>query len=173
MILDIPTLETERLILRAPVWADFDDYAAFRASPRAASVGGPFPRAAAFDHLCGIAGHWQLRGYGRWIVADKSTDAPLGLVGLYYPEGWPEPEIGWSVFDAAEGKGIAFEAALATRSYAYETLGWSTVISLIGTANRRSIALAKRMDARLDGTFRHDIYGDMLIYRHPTPQELT
>lgn len=60
-----------------------------------------------------------------------------------------------------------------TRSYAYETLGWSTVISLIGTANRRSIALAKRMDARLDGTFRHDIYGDMLIYRHPTPQELT
>ena len=44
----IPTLETDRLILRAPKAEDFEAYAAFCASPRSAGVGGPYNRAAPF-----------------------------------------------------------------------------------------------------------------------------
>ena len=102
----IPTLQTERLILRAPRDNDFEAYADFRTSERARTVGGPYSRAQAFEQLCAIIGHWSLRGYGRWMVADRDTDAPLGIVGLYYPEDWPEPEIAWSVFADAEGRGI-------------------------------------------------------------------
>ncbi len=165
----IPVLQTERLTLRAPTWDDFDAYAAFRGSDRAKLLGGPFTRAQAFNQLAEIAGHWTLRGYGRWMVADRQTDQPLGIVGLYYPEDWPEPEIAWSVFQAGEGRGIAHEAALTARTYAYDTLGWTTAISLIDPVNTRSVALAKRMGCVDGETYEHPTHGTMHIWRHPAP----
>lgn len=169
----IPTLETDRLTLRAPTAEDFDAYAEFRASERAVHVGGPYRRHQAFDQLCAIVGHWHLRGYGRWLVADKFTGAPLGIVGLFYPDDWPEPEIGWSVFEAGEGRGIAYEAAVATRAYAYDTLGWVRVISCVAPDNARSVALAKRMGCTRESTFQHPELGPLDIYRHLAPKDLT
>jgi len=141
----IPTIETQNLRLRCPAWSDFDAFAAFRMSNRAKHLGGACTRTQAFDKLGEIIGHWHLRGYGRWMVADKTTDAPLGVVGLFYPDDWPEPEIAWSVFATAEGRGIAHEASLAARDYAYTTLGWPTAVSCIEAGNTRSAALANRM----------------------------
>lgn len=165
--IEIPTLYTERLNLRAPVLSDLDAVAEYRASVRTRYVGGVMSRSQSFDSLCGLVGHWQLRGYGRWIIADGKTDAPLGVVGPFFPENWPEPEIAWTVFAAAEGRGIAFEAALAARSYAYETLGWTTAISLITSGNDRSIALAKRLGCHFDKVLDHSDYGAMEVWRHP------
>jgi ribosomal-protein-alanine N-acetyltransferase len=169
--LRIPTLRTERFVLRAPKRADIDAYAAFRTSKRAKGVGGPFPASQTHDKLCAIVGHWQIEGFGRWIVADRD-DAPLGVVGILYPTGWPEPEIGWSVFAHAEGQGVAYEAAQATRAYAYDVLGWKTIISCIMPDNARSIALARRMGARRDGTLEHPEHGALEIWRHPSPEAL-
>jgi len=170
--LRIPELVTERLRLRAPCMADFEAYAAYSASERARWVGGPFTRAEAFDRLASVFGHWALRGYGRWIVADRESDAPLGLVGPFYPEGWLEPEIAWTVFNEAEGRGVAFEAAIAARAHAYATLGWTTSVSLIDADNRRSIALAERLGATREGVFRHETLGPLEVWRHPGPAAL-
>ena len=170
----IPTLTTERLTLRAPRLSDFDAYAEFRASARARFVGGPDDRIKAWGQFIGLAGQWMIRGFGRWIVADRATDAPLGVVGLLYPVGWPEPEIAWSMFAAGEGRGLAHEAALAARRHAYDTAGWSTAISLIDPTNARSVALARRLGCQPDGEYRHAVFGAMQIWRHPapaTPQE--
>ena len=171
-MIDIPTLNTKRLTMRAPKWSDFGAYAAFRGSDRAAILGGPFTRAEAFDQLSAIIGHWVLRGYGRWTVVEKSTDRPIGIVGLYYPEDWPEPEIAWSLFDGAEGKGYAQEAAEEARRFAYEVLGWDTAISLISEENERSLNLAERLGAKFEKNVQHPIYGKMPVYRHPSPEEL-
>ena len=168
----IPEIETERLRLRAPKLADFEPMADFRASERSKSVGGPYDRNQTFDWLCTIAGHWLMRGYGRWIVADRDTDATLGVSGLMFPDGWPEPEIAWSLTEQAEGRGIAYEAAEAARRFAYDTLGWSTVISCTAPDNTRSIALAKRLGATPDGSHEHPTYGTLLIWRHPEPEAL-
>ena len=165
--ISIPTIETERLIMRAPHWADFEPYAAFGASERSKTVGGPYTRGQSFTRLSGLIGHWHLRGYGRWMLTDKQTGVPLGVVGLLYPEGWPEPEIGWSLFAEAEGKGIAYEAALRTRQYAYETLGWRTVVSCVAPDNPRSLALAKRLRCTPENAFEHEEYGALHIWRHP------
>lgn len=168
----IPVVHTKRLTLRAPTWDDFEEYAAFRASPRLKIVGGPFNRREAFQQMCAIIGHWELRGFGRWMVTDKATDAPVGVVGLYHPEGWPEPELAWSVFDAAEGKGIAAEASRAARAYAYDTLGWTSLISAVHPPNDRAVALAKRLGCVEKGTLDHPDYGHLRVWHHPAPQDL-
>ena len=169
----IPRLETERLILRGFRPEDFELFAGFAASDRARFVGGPSERNLAWRGFCGMTGHWVHRGYGFFVIEDKGTGKTLGTCGPYFPEGWPEPEIGWSLWDAeAEGKGFAREAALAARAFAYDTLGWTTAISLIVEGNTRSEALAQRMGCTRDGTFTHAQFGATAIWRHPAPSDL-
>lgn len=165
----IPVLDTGRFLMRGYRADDIAAFTAFYASPRSHFVGGPLDADLACRAIMTYAGHWHLRGYGRWMIEDKHTGQTLGNVGLWYPEGWPEPEIGWTLFDGAEGRGTAYETALAARAYAYGTLGWTTAISLIDPANARSRALAERLGCAPDGMFTHTRFGRMDIWRHPEP----
>lgn len=170
MTVVIPVLETPTLRLRGAEMRDFDAWAAFRASDRAIHLGGPNTRGEAFEKLGEMIGHWQLRGYGRWVVTARADDTALGVVGLYYPPDWPEPEVAWSVFEQAEGRGVAHEAACAARDYAYDTLGWTTAISAVAPDNDRSAALARRMGAAREGQFTSDEGTLFDIWRHPAPE---
>lgn len=169
----IPVLETERLILRANRPEDFEPYAAFYASDRAALRGGQQSRDEAFMLFAAEIGHWQIRGYGFWAVEERATGLYCGQVGLWNPEGWPEPEVGWLVVPEAEGRGIAHEAALVSRAYAYDTLGWTRIASCIADGNTRSIRLAERMGARLERRTPRPGRPDHLLYIHPSPEELS
>ncbi|MFN4102309.1 MAG: GNAT family N-acetyltransferase, partial [Pararhodobacter sp.] len=118
----------------------------------------------AFGHM---TGHWVHRGYGLFFFADKATGELLGFAGPWFPEGWPEPELGWSVISgAAEGKGYAFEAASAARIWARDALGWTTAISLIDPANTRSQKLARALGCLPEGP--GEVMGKpCTIWRHP------
>ena len=168
--LHIPTVETENFRLRAPQMSDLDAYTAFCKSYRSLGVGGPYTEAQSFQRLAALIGHWGLRGFGRWMVADKDTDEPLGIVGLMHPCDWPEPEIAWTVFEKAEGKGVAYECALATRKYGYETLGLKTLISCTMEGNTRSEVLAQRMGATRDEDFVHPSLGTLRVWRYLPPK---
>lgn len=167
--IEIPVLETERLRLRPPAEGDVEDRVAFRSGPRARSVGGRLHRNEVWRGLAVHLGHWALRGCGMWAVDERATGAFGGNAGPRYPEGWPEPEIGWTLPDRAEGRGIAREAA-AARAWACRRLGWRTAIGLIDPANDRSVRLAERLGAQADGGFVHarlgPQYRPMRICRH-------
>lgn len=172
-MIEAPVIETERLRLRAPTASDYEVEAAFFATERSRFVGGPLDREQVWRSFACVLGHWLIRGYGFFAVEEKDGGAYLGRVGHWFPEGWPEPEIGWTISNpAAEGRGVAFEAAVAVRRHAYEALGWSTAISLIDPANARSIKLAERLGAVYEAPFVHVRHGEMRIYRHPAPSEL-
>ena len=171
--IQIPTYQVGDLILRAPQMSDLDIYADFCASDRAKGVGGPYLRYQAESRLQDIIGHWHLHGYGRWMVTDAETDTPLGVVGLMTSEDWPAPEIAWTVFAHAEGKSVAFRAATFARSYAYDVLGWSTVISCTVPDNTRSQTLAQRMGAVREADFQHETIGTLYVWRHLPPEALS
>ncbi|HTM01682.1 MAG TPA: GNAT family N-acetyltransferase [Candidatus Omnitrophota bacterium] len=146
-------LHTDRLILRQFRQNDFDAYAAMHADPdvmRYIGEGKPLSREEAWRSMAAMAGHWILRGYGIWAVEERATGILAGRVGLYYPEGWPGQEVGWTLARAFWGKGYAYEAARAAFAYAFETLRWPRIISLIDRENSRSIALAERLGERLE-----------------------
>jgi len=161
-----PTLETERLILRAPGPQDWETCRDFLCSDRARYVGGPYDLGAAWRLNAAEIGHWVARGWGSFILCLKGTDAGIGLAGPWYPANWPEREIGWMLWRAeAEGKGYAAEAARATLAHAFGPLGWKTAVSYIDPENARSISLAERLGAvRDDAAARVD--PEDVVYRH-------
>jgi len=168
-VISIPTLETERLTLRAPCADDFETYAGFKASDRAKFAGGPLSRSDAWKSLAIVLGHWQLRGYGMWHAEEKSTGALVGRFGFFNPEGWVGRELAWLVFDGFEGKSYAYEASAFLLDYAYNTQNWDSLISTIAPDNTRSIALAKRLGAHYEQDWTSPSGKQSVIYRHPTP----
>lgn len=171
--ISIPTYTVGDLVLRAPQVSDLAAYTEFCTSDRAKTVGGPYTSVQAEQRLEALVGHWHLHGFGRWMVADAETGAPLGVVGLMNPSDWPAAEIAWSVFAHAEGRSVAYRAAEFARSYAYDVLGWSTVISCVAPDNTRSAALAQRLGATNESTYDHPEIGPLNIWRHLPPEALT
>ena len=169
----IPVLEGARVRLRAPAARDLPAYAAFCASPRTAPLGGPFDADAAFARLSALIGHWALRGFGRWMVADRESDAPLGVVGLMQPPSWPGPELAWTLFEHAEGRGLAHESARLARDFAGKVAGISDLVSLIAPENHRSAALARRLGAVPDGETTPPGKPTLTVWRHPSPGKVT
>lgn len=166
----IPTLHTDRLTLRGPEAADWPAFRDYFASDRSRYTGGPYENdKKTWTLFAAEIGHWYLHGFGMWSVT--LDDTPIGLVGCWYPEGWPEKEIGWLMWDGFEGKGYAFEAANAVRRQCYGPFGWSTAVSYIHRDNARSIALAERLGCIPDADAAHP-NPDALVYRHPAPSDL-
>lgn len=149
-------LETERLILRPFREEDLGAYAAMCADPEVmrflSANGGLLSRAEAWRQMAMMLGHWQLRGYGTWAVEERATGALVGRVGLHYPEGWPDREVGWTIARSFWGRGYASEAARAAIGHAFTALGWTHVVSLIHPENHRSARLAERLGYRVHGT---------------------
>jgi len=146
----IPALETPRLRLRAPRAGDFGAYAATATTERGRHIGGPMARDEAWRDFAQMVAGWTLHGHGPWAVERREDGALIGFVLLGFEPGDLEPELGFLVLAEAEGRGYAREAAEAARDFAFDALGWSTVVSYIAPENARSARLAGRLGARLE-----------------------
>lgn len=139
-------IETARLILRPPQLEDFGAFADMSADPEIMKfLGGTQARSAAWRGFAGMAGSWALLGFGMFSLIEKETGRWLGRAGPIQPEGWPGTEVGWGVTREAQGRGFAYEAAVACMDFAADVLGWTEIIHCIDDGNQRSSALAKRL----------------------------
>lgn len=148
----IPTLITERLILRAPHIGDFPQYEAFMASPRATFMGGPFDQRIAWGMFSSDVAMWPLYGHGALMIDLKGTGTCIGQVGINHGPLFPEKELGWMPYDGFEGRGYASEVGSALRDWAFETLKLKTLVSYFDPANHKSMAVSARLDG---GAGRH------------------
>lgn len=158
----IPTLTTDRLTLSAPRIEDFEHWADFFASERAIFERGMKSREEAYRIWASDVGLWTLRGYGPFRVTDRAG-AYVGEVGIYQPEGYTEPELGWFVLPAFEGKGYAAEAARAVMTWGRDTFGWTRLTNIIDPRNDRSIALGLRLGGVIDPDGVGEDPGDVVI----------
>jgi RimJ/RimL family protein N-acetyltransferase len=169
----IPLIESERLLFRAWREADLEPFAAIYAcEDDARFIGGVHTRDDAWRRMAAYVGHWALRGYGHWVLEDKSSGAFAGWSGLWSPEGFPGREVAWTLTPERRGRGLAEEAGRRVRAFAYETLGWDSVISLIHIDNAPSIHVAERLGATFESVVRFR-GSDCAIYRHPSAHILS
>ena len=84
----IPSLNTERLLLRAFEKDDLDPFADLVADKEviqhATYDGTTMTRAQAWNWLCFMLGHWHMRGFGIWAVEEKSSGDLIGRIGLQF-----------------------------------------------------------------------------------------
>jgi RimJ/RimL family protein N-acetyltransferase len=169
----IPVIETERLKLREWRLSDADPFVRFFADREFSRfVGGPLDAGKAWQMMATEAGHWELRGFGMWVVEVKGGPAFAGYCGLWEPGDWPETEIGWIFSREHHGKGYATEAGRRVRDWAYRELKKTTLVSYIHPENEASKQVAKRLGAFQEK--RMQLRGHPVeVFRHPAPESIT
>jgi RimJ/RimL family protein N-acetyltransferase len=167
-MIDIPTLMTERLVLRPMVEADFPAYREMMGSPRSACMGGPFDDARAWGMFCHDIACWTLFGHGALMIDVTATGQCVGQVGINHGPLFPEKELGWLLYEGFEGQGYVTEAAVALRDWAFAELKLESFVSYFDPANHRSIAVAKRLGAVRDELAPRQDPEDV-VYRHLPP----
>jgi RimJ/RimL family protein N-acetyltransferase len=148
---EAPTLETERLKLRAHRLEDFLHCAAMWADPEVTRyIGGkPHTEEESWARLLRYAGHWSLLAFGYWVVEEKSTGHFIGEVGFAdYKRDLPAlkglPEIGWAFTTQAGGKGYATEAVRAVITWGDTHFPTPRTACIIHPENLASIRVAEK-----------------------------
>jgi RimJ/RimL family protein N-acetyltransferase len=152
----VPTLETERLVLRAHRVEDFPGVAALWSDPAVVRFisGVPQTLEESWSRLLRYAGHWRLLGFGYWAVEEKATGNFLGEVGFadmkraIEPPLGTTPEAGWVFASSAHGKGFALEAVRAIHTWGAKKFQTSTSACIIHPENESSIRLAAKIGYR-------------------------
>ena len=143
------TLETPRLILRPPRADDLDALSDMMGDePTARFIGGVAPRSLCWRQLMTLIGAWHANGFAMFSVIEKRSGRWVGRLGPWDPEGWPGPEIGWTIVRDRWGQGYAVEGATAATDWAFDTLGWTRVIHAIAPANVASQRVAQKLGAK-------------------------
>ena len=142
-----PALETPRLKLRDHRLDDFADLIAMWADPAVTRfIGGkPFTPEESWYRLLRHAGHWNLLGYGYWVIEEKATGHFIGQAGFAdYKRVADPPEIGWALIPSAHGQGFASEAVEAVIAWGDRHLDAPRSTCIIHPDNAPSIRIAKK-----------------------------
>lgn len=164
--MDIPTVKTDRLVLRP-----FTDHDAEELHRILAQEGVlryfPTPDPPPLDRVQKLVAkqleHWEEHGFGWWAVELKSDDGIIGWNGLQYLTETEEVEIAYLLAKTHWGKGLATEGAREGLKYGFEILGLERIIGLVHPENIAS----QRVLEKLGLTFNNEAeYFGMSVYRY-------
>lgn len=162
-------LRTARLTLDQPDERHLADYVRFWTDPASTRyMGGVRDPMGAWKSLAATCGSWLLYQFGHYAVAD-ARGVYLGSVGLWFPDDFPEIEVGYALMPEARGHGYASEAVTAVAAEAVRR-GVPSLVSTILPDNAASQGVAARAGALLDRTvmLRGEPTG---LWRYPVPAD--
>jgi ribosomal-protein-alanine N-acetyltransferase len=147
-------IETPRLYLRSMHLPDLDDLLKIFGDPKvmASFDTAPFNREQMERWVQRNIAHQDVHGYGLFSVIFKSEGILIGDCGLerMEVEGQWSTELGYDFRSDYWNQGFATEAASAVRDYAFDTLGLSSLISLIRVGNAASRRVSEKIGMRFD-----------------------
>jgi RimJ/RimL family protein N-acetyltransferase len=142
-------LQTPRLILRLFVAEDADALVSVHGDPEVMrfSADGVKTREQITRFIQKTQAYHRRNGYSQWAIVWKSTGQCIGECGILVQHvgGIAEREISYRVSRSFWGRGIATEAATASRIHAFETLRLDRFISIIDPRNVASVRVAERV----------------------------
>ncbi|MGO9064676.1 MAG: GNAT family N-acetyltransferase [Myxococcaceae bacterium] len=152
----VPTVETQRLVLRGHRLADLDACCAMWGDTSVTRhIGGKaFARDEVWMRLLRYVGHWALLGYGFWVIQEKASGRFAGEVGLgdfmrdLEPPLLGTPECGWVLAPWAHGQGFATEAVRGALSWGEAHLDSSRTVCIIHPENVPSLRVAAKCGYR-------------------------
>ncbi len=144
------TLHTERLVMTPHSRDDFADMVALWGDPAVVRLLGGVPASEedTWARLQRYVGCWAMFGHGMWAVRARESGTFVGCVGYLEARrsgvaGFDgDPEIGWTIHVAAQGKGFAGEAVRAALDWGASRFG--RTVAMINPVNTASVKLAER-----------------------------
>ena len=153
---DMPSIETDRLLLRMIRADDLDHLASLLSDPDVVKYvgdGQPAGRDEAERALESIIKHWQTHGFGRWAVVDKSSGEFIGFGGLRSLFG--TPEVVYHLAKAHWGKGYATELARAAVQFGFAERGFDRIVAITKPQNAASIHVMDKLGLRFEKDARY------------------
>jgi ribosomal-protein-alanine N-acetyltransferase len=148
-------LETPRTFMREILGNDFDFLLRMMSDP---DVMRYYPRPYGEKDVRDFINRMRIRyredGCGLWMLLDRESGEPLGRVGLMRQSvnGVDEFEIGYMLHKPFWRRGLATEAALAVRAYAFAERKLPRVVSLIRPDNVPSQGVARKLGMEVVGS---------------------
>ncbi|OLP56942.1 GNAT family N-acetyltransferase [Rhizobium rhizosphaerae] len=152
----IPTLETERLVLRPYRRDDFPAYVHLFADAEVTRfIGGvPFSREQAWARFLRQIGMWHYFGFGFFAIQERATGTFIGEAGFHdlhrviTPSIEGTMETGWALVPPAHGQGYATEAVAAALAWAKQSFPTLRRTCLIDVSNKASLRVATKLGFR-------------------------
>lgn len=146
-------IETSRLKLRLHTLRDFEFSHGLWNEPFVYQFISKKPSSTqqSWGRLYNYLGHWQLRGYGYFLVEEKISGTSIGEIGLadFQRDLNPSPnlpyEAGWVIHPDFHGEGFASEALEAILRWNDERVGPQPYWCMIDAKNTASIKLAEKL----------------------------
>lgn len=147
-------IETDRIFLRPFCIKDIEPFAKICSNPnvmRYIGDGKPVSRDVIAEKIPEWIELYEKQKYGLMALVFKETNELIGFCGLLHQtvEGIEYIELGYRLDEAYWEQGIATEAALAVRDYAFNVLEVPMLISIINHQNNASKCVAKKVGMRL------------------------
>ena len=155
-------LETERLILREMTQDDYGDlFEILQDKETMYAYEHAFSADEAQEWLEKQISRYKNDGFGLWAVILKTSGEFVGQCGITRQdiEGDTVPEIGYLLKRKHWHNGYASEAAKACKNYAFDTLGFNKVYSIIRDNNYASQKVAERNGMTVVKSFVKHYYG--------------
>lgn len=87
-------------------------------------------------------------GYGNYTIILKEGTIKIGAVGIFEREGLDVADIGFSVLEEFEGKGLMYEAALKIKEVVMQNFGLKTISAITTKDNFSSQKLIQKLDLK-------------------------
>lgn len=153
-----PVLETARLRLRPFEPRDLDDLYALESDADVMRYGSHVPwteRAQAEAKLAEILDPGRSAAVRRWVITERAVDRMIGDCVLFSIDPvHARCELGYSLFPAHQGRGLAREAVHHVLSWAFDSLGMMRIEADSDPRNLRSCRLLEHLGFQREGLLR-------------------
>ncbi len=173
ILLDLPALETERLLLRKLHLEDAEDMFEYAVDPELAGLGMWLPFHTIEDSRADL--EETLRNYAKgelvdWAIVLKAEAKMIGRAGLgrYSPRNY-RAELGYALNRRYWGKGYMTEAAQVIMAFGFGALGLHRIEANVLSENSASIHILEKLGMQYEGvkreaTFVRNRFDDVKLY---------
>ncbi len=151
----VPTLETDRLLLRRWTHKDAYELYEYAKNPDVGPHAGWRPHSSVTESRMIISGIF--RRNTTWALEEKETGRVIGSIGFEddkYRPGVKSKEMGYSLSKDHWGRGYMTEAATLLIRYAFEIMKLDIITIKTGDANIRSRRVIEKCGFKYEGTLR-------------------
>lgn len=170
---ELPTLETDRLILRAFGLEDAPAVTAFCGTREIAdttlAIPHPYPEGAASDWIATHQPAWQAGKGATFAITTRDTGALIGAIGLIVTKAHASAEMGYWIAVPHWNQGYCTEAARAVVAFGFDSLKLNRIQAHHLTRNPSSGRVMQKIGMQAEGIRRGavrkwDRYEDIACY---------